>query len=145
MSPSDARLGAKLKEVLNYERVVCMLSGADATDTATKIARKWGYKVKGIPIDQAFALTTCACYHGLKISTHSFDVKPDPLFGPYVPQVGFSSPSGVPVRYGDIESLREALEKDHDTIAAFVVEPIQGGAGIVDPPKGYLKAAFDLC
>ncbi|KAG7806103.1 hypothetical protein KL924_004579, partial [Ogataea haglerorum] len=85
MSPSDARLGANLKEVLNYERVVCMLSGADATDTATKIARKWGYKVKGIPIDQAFALTTCACYHGLKISTHSFDVKPDPLFGPYVP------------------------------------------------------------
>lgn len=145
MSPKYAELGDKIEEILGYKRIVCMCTGADATDTATKLARKWGYLKKDIKENEAFVLTTSACYHGLTISTHSFATTKNEKFGPYVPHVGSVSPSGVVVEYGDIDSLAAALEKDHATIAAFMVEPIQGSAGIVTPPKGYLKQAYDLC
>ena len=145
INPSYAELALKIEKILGYSRIVCMLSGADATDTATKIARKWGYLKKGIKEDEAFVLTTSACYHGITISTHSFSSQKHNLFGPYVPKVGSISPSGVYVEFGDIKSLEEALEKDGDKIAAFMVEPIQGSAGIVDPPIGYLNKAFKLC
>ncbi|CDK27991.1 unnamed protein product [Kuraishia capsulata CBS 1993] len=145
VSPSYAALAAKIHQIFGYNRCVAMLSGADATDTATKIARKWGYKVKGITAGKAFVLTTSSCYHGLTISTHSFTSSKDENFGPFVPFVGYISPSGIPVEYGDLTSLEKALEKDHETIAAFMVEPIQGAAGIIDPPEGYFKAAFSLC
>lgn len=145
INPGYAKLGEKVAEVLGYERIVCMCSGADATDTATKLARKWGYLKRGIPKNEAFVLTTSACYHGLTISTHSFATTKNDNFGPYVPHVGSTSPSGVLVEYGDIKSLTEALEKDHAKTAAFMVEPIQGSAGIITPPKGYLKEAYEVC
>ncbi|KAG0688059.1 hypothetical protein C6P40_001457 [Pichia californica] len=145
INPSYAKLGVKINEILGYSRTICMCSGADATDTATKIARKWGYTKKGIKDGESFILTTSACYHGLTISTHSFASTRRDVFGPYVPNVGSTSPSGVFVEYGNIESLQKAIEADHERISAFMVEPIQGSAGIVDPPKGYLKQAFDLC
>ncbi|KAG7806960.1 hypothetical protein KL921_004384 [Ogataea angusta] len=145
VNPSYAKLASKIKEILGYDSIVCMCTGADSTDAATKIARKWGYKVKGIPAGKAVVLTASACYHGITISTHSLSSAPENLFGPYVPGVGPVSPSGVLVEYGDIESLKKALEKDHETIAAFMVEPIQGSAGIIDPPEGYLKQAYDVC
>lgn len=144
-NPSYAELGVKINELLGYNRIVCMCSGADATDSATKIARKWGHLKKGIPKGESFVLTTSACYHGLTISTHSFASVKENLFGPFVPNVGSVSPSGIFVEYGDIDSLEKALKMDHNTIAAFMVEPIQGSAGIVDPPKDYLRKAFDLC
>lgn len=145
INPSYAELGVKINNLLGYNRIICMCSGADATDTATKIARKWGYLKKGIKEDEAFVLTTSECYHGLTISTHSFASEKNNKFGPYVPHVGSTSPSGVVVKYGDIQSLKDAIEADGAVIAAFMVEPIQGSAGIIDPPKGYLKEAFELC
>lgn len=145
INPSYAELAVKIEKILGYDRIVCMCSGADATDTATKIARKWGYLKKNIKENEAFILTTSACYHGLTISTHSFATKKNILFGPYVPFVGPTSPSGIFVEYGNIESLENALEKDHKTIAAFIIEPIQGSAGIIDPPPDYIKKAFELC
>lgn len=145
INPSYGELGVKINNLLGYNRIISMCSGADATDTATKIARKWGYLKKGIKEDEAFVLTTSACYHGLTISTHSFASVKNNKFGPYVPHVGSISPSGVVVKYGDIQSLKDAIEADGAVIAAFMVEPIQGSAGIIDPPKGYLKKAFELC
>lgn len=145
INPSYAELAVKIDEILGYNRIVCMCSGADATDTATKIARKWGYLKKNIKENEAFILTTSACYHGLTISTHSFATTKNSLFGPYVPFVGPTSPSGIFVEYGNIESLENALRKDHKTIAAFMVEPIQGSAGIIDPPPNFIKEAFELC
>lgn len=145
INPSYAKLGVKIKELLGYDSIVCMCSGADATDSAAKIARKWGYLKKGINENECFILTASACYHGMTISTHSFASKKIDLFGPFVPHVGSISPSGIAVEYGDIKSLEEAFENDHTKIAAFMIEPIQGSSGIVDPPKGYLKQAYDLC
>lgn len=145
INPGYAKLGEKVEEVLGYKRIVCMCSGADASDTATKLARKWGYLKKGIAKNEAFVLTASACYHGLTISTHSFAASKNDYFGPYVPLVGSTSPSGVVVEYGDIDALTEALEKDHDKIAAFMIEPIQGSAGMIVPPEGYLKKAYDVC
>lgn len=145
VNPSYAQLAVKINDILGYPRIVCMLSGADATDTATKIARKWGYLKKGIKEDNAFVLTASSCYHGLTISTHSFSSAKENVFGPFVSKVGSTAPCGENVVYGDLKSLEKVLEANHATIAAFMVEPIQGSAGIVDPPKGYLKGAFDLC
>lgn len=145
MSPSYAKLGSKIQEVLGYENIVCMCSGADVTDTASKIARKWGYIKKGIPENEAFILTTTDCYHGITISTHSMSYSKDKNFAPFVPKVGPISPSGIVVEYGDIESLSKALAADHETIAAFMVEPIQGSAGCIEPPKEYFKQAYNLC
>ncbi|GMG40584.1 unnamed protein product [Ambrosiozyma monospora] len=145
LSPSYGQLGATINKVLGYPKSVCMLSGADATDTAAKIARKWGYSKKNIPKDKAFVLTTSSCYHGITISTHSMASKKDESFGPYLPLVGPVSPSGIEVVFDDLESLEKALEKDHSTIAGFMVETIQGSAGIIDASEGYIKKAYELC
>ncbi|KAH3663409.1 hypothetical protein OGAPHI_005399 [Ogataea philodendri] len=145
INPSYARLASKIHEYLGYERIVCMCTGADCTDAATKIARKWGYQKKKITPGNAFVLTTTDCYHGITISTHSLASTRKTWFEPYVPSVGPVSPSGVTVRYGNIDDLREALEEDSETIAAFMVEPIQGSAGIVTPPANYLREAYLLC
>lgn len=145
INPSYAELAKKIEKILGYNSTVCMCSGADATDTASKIARKWGYLKKGIKEDDVFILTTSACYHGITLSTHSFASVRKQIFGPFLPNVGSTSPSGIFVKYGDIESLEKAISADHERIAAFMVEPIQGSAGIVDPPEGYLKKAYELC
>ncbi|KAK4941196.1 ornithine aminotransferase [Elasticomyces elasticus] len=122
-----------------------MTSGAEAVDAAIKIARKWAFFVKGIRDGSAHILTATACYHGVTLSTVSMASKKAEHFSTYLPNVGSTAPSGTVVRYGEIDDLRKAFTEDGPRIAAFMIEPIQGSAGIVVPPAGYIKEVAELC
>ncbi len=130
-------LAKELCELTGYQMMLPMNSGAEAVETALKAARKWGHKVKGIAEDRGTILTCTNNFSGRTISIVSFSTEEQYKdgFGPFTP--GFQN-----VEYGDIESLKAAITDD--TIA-FLIEPIQGEAGIIIPPDGYLKAAYDLC
>ncbi|MEM9777507.1 MAG: ornithine--oxo-acid transaminase [Chloroflexota bacterium] len=127
----------KLSEVTGYEMAIPMNSGAEAVEAAVKAARKWGYKVKGIPNNQAEIIVFSGNFHGRTTTIISFSseeqYKED--FGPLTP--GFKI-----VEYGDIYALQEAITPN---TAAILIEPIQGEGGVVVPPVGFLKEAFDLC
>ena len=114
-----------------------MNSGAEAVETAIKTARKWGYKVKGIPEDKAEIIVCANNFHGRTVTIVSFstDEQYRDGFGPFTP--GFKV-----IPFGDIEALRAAITPN---TCAFLVEPIQGEAGIVLPPKGFLKQAAEIC
>jgi ornithine--oxo-acid transaminase len=114
-----------------------MNSGAEAVETALKTARKWGYKVKGIPEGQAEIIVCANNFHGRTISIVSFssDEQYRDGFGPFTP--GFKT-----IPFGDAQALREAITPH---TCAFLVEPIQGEAGVVIPPAGYLKEAAEIC
>lgn len=124
-------------ELLGYEMMLPMNSGAEAVETAIKTARKWGYLKKGVELNKAEIIVCSGNFHGRTITIISFSDDPDghDYYGPYTP--GF-----VMVPYGDIEQLEKAINKN---TVAFLVEPIQGEAGVVAPPKGYLMHAWDLC
>ncbi|MDQ4048713.1 MAG: ornithine--oxo-acid transaminase [Actinomycetota bacterium] len=128
----------ELAELCGKERVLPANTGAEAVEAALKVARKWGYEVKGVPQGAARIVVCDGNFHGRTITIVSFS--DDPLarngFGPFTP--GF-----VSVPYGDVAALRSALA-DPDVVA-FLVEPIQGEAGVVVPPDGYLRAARELC
>ncbi|MCA0386951.1 MAG: ornithine--oxo-acid transaminase [Bacteroidetes bacterium] len=130
-------LAQELCELTGYQMMLPMNSGAEAVETALKAARKWGHKVKGIAEDKGTILTCTNNFSGRTISIVSFSTEEQYKdgFGPFTP--GFQN-----VEYGNIESLKAAI--NDDTIA-FLIEPIQGEAGIIIPPDGYLKEAFDLC
>ena len=130
-------LAQELCELTGYQMMLPMNSGAEAVETALKAARKWGHKVKGIAEDKGTILTCTNNFSGRTISIVSFSTEEQYKdgFGPFTP--GFQN-----VEYGNIESLKAAI--NDDTIA-FLTEPIQGEAGIIIPPDGYLKEAFDLC
>ncbi|KAK6368218.1 ornithine aminotransferase [Exophiala oligosperma] len=145
LNPLYAKLATRLWEIFGYDKFVGMTSGAEAIDAAVKIARKWAYFKRGITDGTAHILTATACYHGQSMSTASMASKRSPYFNQYLPNVGSTSPSGVLVRYGVIEDLRKALNKDADKIVAFMIEPIQGSAGIVVPPQGYIEEVAALC
>ncbi|MEZ2414014.1 ornithine--oxo-acid transaminase [Muriicola sp. E247] len=121
-----------------FEKVLPMNTGAEAVETAIKLARKWGYEKKGIPDNKARIIVCQNNFHGRTISIIS--ASNDPVatenFGPFTP--GITS-----IRYNDIEALREALEDPN--VAAFLVEPIQGEAGVYVPDETYLKTAYELC
>ncbi len=114
-----------------------MNSGAEAVETALKVARKWGHTVKGIPADQARIIACSGNFHGRTISIISFSSEEQYRrgFGPFTP--GFDV-----VPYGDAEAVRRAINAN---TCAFLVEPIQGEAGIIIPREGYLRECFDLC
>ena len=126
-----------LHELTGYDMVLPMNSGTEAVETALKTARKWGYKVKGIPEGQAEIIVCSGNFHGRTITIVGFssDEQYRDGFGPYAP--GFKI-----IPYGDIESLRAAITPN---TAAFLVEPIQGEAGIQIPPAGFLRQAAELC
>ena len=128
----------ELGDLVGQERVLPMNSGAEAVETAIKTARAWGYRVKGVPHDRARIIVAHNNFHGRTTTIVSFsddhDARAD--FGPYTP--GF-----VAVDHGDIDALRAALA-DPDVVA-FLVEPVQGEAGIIIPPPGYLAAAAQAC
>ncbi|MCS6835547.1 MAG: ornithine--oxo-acid transaminase [Anaerolineae bacterium] len=130
-------LAKELCELTGYDKMIPMNSGAEAVETALKLARKWGYKVKGVAEDQAQIIVCSGNFQGRTISIISFSDEPQYRdgFGPFTP--GF-----VTVPYGDLEALERAITPD---TVAFSVEPIQGEAGVVMPPPGYLRAAADLC
>lgn len=121
-----------------YDKVLPMNTGVEAVETALKLARRWGYEVKGIPADKAKIIVCADNFHGRTINVISFSTDPDSRrdFGPFVP--GYEV-----IPYNDIHALKTALQDDR--VAAFLVEPIQGEAGVVVPDEGYLAQAAALC
>jgi len=121
-----------------YEKVLPMNTGVEAVETAIKLARRWGYQVKGIPENQAIIVVCADNFHGRTSTVISFSTDPDSRrqFGPYTP--GF-----VVVPYNDAEALALALRDPH--VAGFLVEPIQGEAGVVVPDDGYLQKVRQYC
>lgn len=127
-----------ITEYFGYDKVLPMNTGAEADETALKLARRWGYDVKGIPENQAKIIVCENNFHGRTITIISMSTDPDARggFGPYTP--GF-----ITIPYNDIAALERELQDPN--VAAFLVEPIQGEAGVYVPEDGYLKKAFDLC
>ncbi len=121
-----------------YDKVLPMNTGAEADETALKLCRRWAYDKKGIPADQAKIIVCADNFHGRTITIVSMSTDPESKagFGPYTP--GF-----IIIPYNDLNALEKALEDPN--IAGFLVEPIQGEAGVVVPDEGYLKKAYDLC
>ncbi|MFD2418978.1 ornithine--oxo-acid transaminase [Amycolatopsis pigmentata] len=128
---------AELAELTGTEMVLPMNSGAEAVESALKVARKWAYEVKKIPADQAEIVVAGSNFHGRTISIVSFstDESARAGFGPFTP--GF-----VVVKYGDAQALRDAIT---ERTAAVLLEPIQGEAGVLVPPDGYLAEARRVC
>ena len=126
-----------LHDLTGSDMALPMNSGAEAVETAIKAARKWGYKVKGIPADQAEIIVCADNFHGRTTTIISFSTEAQYRdgFGPLTP--GFKV-----IPYGDAAALEKAITPN---TAAFLVEPIQGEAGIIIPPKGFLKKAEALC
>ncbi|HTZ95767.1 MAG TPA: ornithine--oxo-acid transaminase [Terriglobales bacterium] len=126
-----------LHDLTGFEMALLMNSGAEAVETAVKTARKWGYKAKGIPQDKAEIIVCANNFHGRTVTVISFstDEQYRDGFGPFT--TGFKV-----VPFGDIQALRNAITPN---TCAFLVEPIQGEAGIVIPPKGFLKRAAEIC
>ncbi len=127
-----------ITKLFGYDKVLPMNSGAEGDETALKICRKWAYEKKGIPENQAKIIVCEGNFHGRTITIISMSTDPESFkgFGPYTP--GFEV-----VPYNDLDALKKALEDPN--VAGFLVEPIQGEAGVYVPEDGYLKAAADLC
>ena len=121
-----------------YDKVLPMNTGVEAVETAIKLARRWGYAVKGIPDGAAKIIVCGENFHGRTSTVISFSTDPSARhqFGPYMP--GF-----VLIPFNDLDALREALKDE--TVAGFLVEPIQGEAGVKVPDEGYLRDAMALC
>ena len=127
----------ELHELTGYDMALPMNTGAEAVETAIKTARKWGYKVKGIPHDQAEIIVCANNFHGRTVTLVSFssDSQYREGFGPFAP--GFTI-----IPFGDAQALEDAITP---YTCAFLVEPIQGEAGINIPAEGYLKRAAEIC
>jgi len=125
-------------EFFKYDKVLMMNSGAEADETALKLCRKWAYKVKGIPENQAKIICCEGNFHGRTITIVSMSSDPDSYggYGPFTP--GF-----IRIPYNNLEALAEALKDPN--VAGFLLEPIQGEAGVYMPDEGYLKKAYNLC
>jgi len=127
----------ELSDISGFEKVLPMNSGAEAVETAIKAARKWGYKVKGIPANKAEIIVSADNFHGRTTTIVGFSTEDQYKdgFGPFTP--GFKV-----IPFGDVKALEKAITKN---TCAFMTEPIQGEAGIIIPPKGFLKKAAALC
>lgn len=127
----------ELAELTGYEKMLPMNSGAEAVETAIKLARKWAYEVKGVPHSQAEIVTVEGNFHGRTVTIISFSTEPHYRddFGPYTP--GF-----VSVPYKDAKAIELAIKPN---TAAVMVEPIQGEAGVIVPPENYLNQIQKIC
>ena len=125
-------------EYFGFDKVLPMNTGAEAVETAIKLARKWGYEKKGIPTNQAKIIVCHNNFHGRTVTIIS--ASNDPIatenFGPFTPGM-------VSIRYNDLNALKEALKDEN--VAAFLVEPIQGEAGVFVPDDNYISEAYKLC
>ena len=132
-----ALLYEELCELTDSHKILPMNSGAEAVETVIKCARKWGYEAKGVPENQAEIIVCDNNFHGRTITIVGFssDDNARENFGPFTP--GFKS-----IIFGDHKSLEEAITPN---TVAFMVEPIQGEAGVIIPPKGYLKKVRQIC
>ena len=126
----------ELADLLGMDMVLPMNSGAEAVESAIKVSRAWGYRVKGVPQGKATIIVAQNNFHGRTISLVSFSSDPDSRqdFGPFTP--GF-----VTVPYGDAAALENAID---DTVVAVLLEPIQGEAGVIVPPPGYLRKVREI-
>jgi len=127
----------ELSELTGYEMSLPMNSGAEAVETAIKLARKWAYRVKGVPRHQAEIIVASGNFHGRTVSIVSFSTEPlyRDDFGPFTP--GFKI-----VPYGDAQAIAQAITPN---TAAVMLEPIQGEGGVLIPPAGYLKQVAETC
>ena len=127
-------------EYFGYDKVLPMNTGAEADETALKLARRWGYKVKGIPENEAIIVCCEGNFHGRTISIVSMSTDPDSYgqFGPFTP--GF-----IKIPYNNTKALEEVLALHGDKVAGFLLEPIQGEAGVFVPDEGYLRTCYDIC
>ena len=127
-----------ITEYFGYDKVLPMNTGAEAVETAIKIARKWAYDVKGVPANQARILTCGENFHGRTTTIVSFSTDEDATggFGPYTP--GFDV-----IEYNNLDVLREAVKDPN--VAGFLVEPIQGEAGVNVPSENYIREAHAIC
>ena len=127
-----------ITEYFGYDKVLPMNSGAEGDETALKLCRKWAYEKKGIPENEAKIIVCEGNFHGRTITIISMSTDPDSYkgFGPYTP--GF-----VTIPYNDTDALAKALEDPN--VAGFLVEPIQGEAGVYVPDSGFLSKAYELC
>lgn len=132
-----ALLYKQLHDLTGYDMALPMNSGAEAVETAVKLARKWGYQVKKIPQNQAEIIVCSGNFHGRTTTIISFSTEPSYKedFGPFTP--GF-----LAVPYGDAESLEKAITPN---TAAVLLEPIQGEGGVIIPPPGYLQQVREIC
>jgi ornithine--oxo-acid transaminase len=127
-----------ITEYFGYDKVLPMNSGAEADETALKLARRWGYDKKGVPENKAKIIVCAGNFHGRTITIISMSTDPDSYkaYGPYTP--GFEV-----IPYNDLTALEKALNDEN--VVGFLVEPIQGEAGVVVPDEGYLKKAYEMC
>jgi len=127
-----------MTKLFGYDKMLPMNSGAEADETALKLIRKWAYKVKGIPINEAKIIVCSGNFHGRTITIISMSSDPDAYnhYGPFTP--GF-----VHIPFNDTIKLEEELKKPN--VAGFLVEPIQAEAGVFVPDDGYLRKAANLC
>jgi ornithine--oxo-acid transaminase len=137
----NSTLGEYEKFITNYfgyDKVLPMNSGAEAVETAIKMARKWGYEKKGVAENQAKIVVCAGNFHGRTVNIISFSTDNDSRenFGPF--NTGY-----ITIPYNDTNALAEALKDEN--IVGFLVEPIQGEAGVMVPTEGYLKTCFELC
>ncbi len=130
----------KITTLFGFDKVLPMNSGAEAVETAVKLARKWSYEVKGISENAAKIIVCENNFHGRTTTIVSFSNDPDANqnYGPFTP--GF-----IKIPYNDINALEEVLKNEAGNIAAFLVEPIQGEAGVYVPDENFLKNASELC
>ncbi len=130
----------KITTLFGFDKVLPMNTGAEAVETAVKLARKWSYEVKGISENAAKIIVCENNFHGRTTTIVSFSNDPDANknYGPFTP--GF-----IKIPYNDLAALEQTLEADAQNIAAFLVEPIQGEAGVYVPDENYLKKASELC
>lgn len=127
-----------MHETFGYDKVLPMNTGAEAVETAIKLSRKWAYKVKGVPDNEAIIIFAENNFHGRTMGAISASNDPSSYadYGPLVPNI-------IRIPYNDISALSKALENPN--VASFIVEPIQGEAGVVVPDEGYLTKVAHLC
>lgn len=129
-----------ITKLLGYDKVLPMNTGVESGETACKLARKWGYSVKGIEENQARIIFADGNFWGRTMAAISSSTDPSSYsgFGPFMPNFDV-------IPYNDIEALERQLEQYHSTTCAFMIEPIQGEAGVVVPDDGYLKRVREIC
>jgi len=129
-----------ITDYFGYDMVLPMNSGAEGVETAMKLARKWAYTVKGVGKDNAIIIFCENNFHGRTLAVVTASTDPDCYegFGPFLPGV-------AKIPYNNAAALKDYLQKHGKNVAAFIVEPIQGEAGVMVPDDGYLKACYDLC
>ena len=126
--------------ITGMDRVIPKVAGVESWELSFKICRRWGYEVKGIPKNKAIVVGATGNFHGRSLAAVSFSDDPDSKenFGPFVPGIEL-------VRYNDIDALKDLFEKKGDYIAAYMVEPIQGEAGVIVPEDDYFIKVSELC